>query len=265
MPVISPPIVVEREVVERENDRPRTGQGGGGVLPPAYTGGGDNGPGDGSNDNNYVRRLNRARLTLLLALTSISVLFVTFTVIFALRHGSAVLDRRTGMYVHNWVRVTLPVRLLLVNTLVLLLSSVSIEMARRSVRREMALAPLRGIPGIALDDDGAGDGGGGTAWIAITVVLGLMFLGGQWLAWESLRAHGFHIDSGGASPFVYLLTAAHAVHLAGGILVLLYAGAIFMLRRTIEQRRIVVEVAGWYWHFMGVLWVYIFALLEFGR
>ncbi len=254
MPVISPPIAVEK-------DKAQTGQGGGGQRPPAYTGGGDNGPGGGSND--YSRRLNRARLTLLLALTSISVLFVTFTVVFALRHGSAVLDRRTGMYVHNWVRVTLPIRLLLVNTLVLLLSSVSIDMARRSVRREMALAPLRGIPGIALDDDGVG--GDGTAWIAITVVLGLMFLGGQWLAWESLRAHGFHIDSGGASPFVYLLTAAHAVHLAGGILVLLYAGAIFMLRRTIEQRRIVVEVAGWYWHFMGVLWVYIFALLEFGQ
>jgi cytochrome c oxidase subunit III len=254
MPVIYPPIAAER-------DRAQTGRGRGGVPPPAYTGGGDNGPGDGSND--YSRRINRARLTLLLALISISVLFVTFTAVFVLRHDSSVLDRRTGMYVHNWVRFTLPVRLLLVNTLVLLLSSVSIEMARRSVRREMALSPLRGMPGIALDDDGAGHGG--AAWIAITVVLGLMFLGGQWLAWVSLRAHGFYIDSGGASPFFYLLTAAHAVHLAGGILVLLYARAIFVLRRTIEQRRIVVEVAGWYWHFMGVLWVYIFALLEFGR
>jgi cytochrome c oxidase subunit III len=251
MPVISPPIVVE--------DRPRTGQGGGGVIPPAFRGGGDNGPGDGSDD--YGRRLNRARLTLVLALTSISILFVTFTVIFVLRHGSVVLDRHTGIYVQNWVRVTLPLRLLLVNTFVLLLSSLSIEMARRSVRREMALAPLRGIPGIALD----GDAGGGSLWIAITVALGLMFLGGQWLAWESLRSHGFHVDSGGSSPFVYLLTAAHALHLAGGILVLLYAGVIFLLHRAIEQRRIVVEIAAWYWHFMGVLWVYIFALLQFGR
>jgi cytochrome c oxidase subunit 3 len=256
MPVLSPPITVDKQ-------KAKTGRGRGGVPPPAYTGGGGDGPGDGSND--YSRRLNRARLTLLLALVSISVLFVTFTAVFFLRHDSSVLDRRTGLYVHNWVRVTLPIRLLLVNTLVLLLSSVSIEMARRSVKREMALEPLRGMPGIALDDDDDGVGRGGATWIAITVVLGLMFLGGQWLAWTSLRAHGFYIDSGGASPFVYLLTAAHAVHLAGGILILLYAGAIFMLRRTIEQRRIVVEVASWYWHFMGVLWVYIFALLEFGR
>ena len=254
MAVISPPIGIERE-------RPGTGQGGGGVLPPAFGGGrGDSGPGDGSDD--YVRRMNRARLTLLLALTSISILFVTFTVLFALRHDSSVLDRHTGRYVRNWTPVTLPVRLLLINTLVLLLSSLSIELARRSVKKEMTVAPLRGIPGIALDDDGAGSG---SWWIGLTVALGLMFLGGQWMAWQALRAHGFHVNSGGASPFVYLLTAAHAVHLAGGILVLQYAGAIFVLRRAVEQRRIVVEVASWYWHFMGVLWVYIFALLEFGR
>lgn len=229
------------------------------MLPPAYGGGGDSGPGDGSDD--YVRRLNRARLTLLLTLVSISVLFVTFTVVFVLLHGGMVLDRHTGKYVPSWVRVTLPIRLLLVNTLVLLLSSLSMEMARRSVKREMALAPLRSIPGIALDSDGAG----GTPWIVITAALGLMFLGGQWLAWDALRANGFHIDSGGSSPFVYLLTAAHAVHLAGGILVLLYAGVIFVLHRAVEKRRIVVEVASWYWHFMGILWVYIFALLQFGR
>src|ERR1700690_2182268 len=120
MAVISPPIGVER-------DRARTGQGGGGVLPPQFGGGGDGGTGDGSDD--YVRRVNRARLALLLALGSISILFVTFTIIFALRHDSAVWDRHAGRYVRNWVQVTLPVRLLLINTLVLLLSSLSIEMA----------------------------------------------------------------------------------------------------------------------------------------
>src|SRR5712692_3244980 len=100
MPVISPPIAVK-------SDRPRTGQGGRGMLPPAYRGGGDNGPGDGSND--YGQRLNRARRSLVFALASISVLFVTLTVVFVLRHGSVVLNWHTGIYVQNWVRVTLPV------------------------------------------------------------------------------------------------------------------------------------------------------------
>src|SRR6266849_939467 len=202
MPVISPPIVVE--------DRPRTGQGGGGVIPPAFRGGGDNGRGDGSDD--YGRRLNRARLTLVLALTSISILFVTFTVIFVLRHGSVVLDRHTGVYVREWVRVTLPVRLLLVNTFVLLLSSLTIEMARRAAAREMALAPVRNIPGIAWGRER------GVTWLEITVVLRLLFLGGQWMAWEALGANGFRLATSASSSFVYILTGSHALHLAGGII-----------------------------------------------
>src|SRR5207248_1668959 len=96
--------------------------GGGGVHPPAHGGGGDNGPGDGSFD--YGRRLRRARLGLLLALSSISILFVTMTVVFMLlRHGSGVFDLRSGYYVRQWVPFELPVRLLLLNTFVLLASS----------------------------------------------------------------------------------------------------------------------------------------------
>ena len=43
----------------------------------------------------------------------------------------------------------------------------------------------------------------------------------------------------------------------------LYAGFASLLHRPVEHRRIVVEVVSWYWHFMGVLWLYVFALLEF--
>jgi cytochrome c oxidase subunit 3 len=57
------------------------------------------------------------------------------------------------------------------------------------------------------------------------------------------------------------LTGAHAIHLAGGLAVLFYAGVISLIRRALEHRRIVIEVAAWYWHFMGVLWIYVFTLL----
>ena len=69
----------------------------------------------------------------------------------------------------------------------------------------------------------------------------------------------------GASPFFYVLTGVHAVHLIVGIGVLIYAGIISLLRHAIEQQRIVIEITRWYWHFMGALWVYVFALLQFGR
>jgi len=249
MPVLSPPIPVER---------PRPGQGGGGVHPPAHGGGGDNSPGDGSFD--YGRRLFRARLGLILALTSISVLFVTITVVFVLlRHGSISLDPRTGIYVRHWVPMALPVRLLLLNTMVLLASSFTIEMARRSIAQEMVLAPVRSIPGIAVDREL------GIPWLTITIILGALFLFGQWAAWSVLESRGFHIFTGIPSPFFYILTGAHAVHLAGGLVVLLYAGLTSLFRHSLERRRIVIEVAAWYWHFMTVLWIYIFTLFEIGR
>jgi cytochrome c oxidase subunit III len=111
----------------------------------------------------------------------------------------------------------------------------------------------------------AWDPEGKVPWLGITVTLGLVFLAGQALAWQALGAHGFHVSTAGFSPFFYLLTGAHAAHLAVGILVLFYAGMVSWLHGSLEHRRIVVETAAWYWHFMGALWVYVFALLQFGR
>ena len=248
MPVIVPPVPIEKT-------KPR--HGGGGVHPPEYGGGGDNGPGDGSFD--YGRRLHRARLALLLALSSICVLFVTLTVIFVLlRHGAGILDAHSGNFIHEWTPIELPVGLLVLNTLVLLASSVTLEMARRSLAREMALAPVRSIPGIALDREF------GIPWLSITVALGATFLVGQWAAWRALQERGFHMFTGVPSPFFFILTGAHAIHLAGGLVFLFYAGVISLTRRRIENRRIVIEVAALYWHFMGVLWIYIFGLLYLG-
>jgi cytochrome c oxidase subunit 3 len=66
-----------------------------------------------------------------------------------------------------------------------------------------------------------------------------------------------------SSGFVYLLTGTHAAHLAGGMLVLGYAMFATLARKNIVHRRIVVDITAWYWHFMLVLWVCIFALLYF--
>jgi len=68
-----------------------------------------------------------------------------------------------------------------------------------------------------------------------------------------------------SSSFFYLLTGSHAVHLAGGVIALIVAAITSLLHRPVEARRIVVDVTAWYWHFMAVLWVYVFALLWFAR
>jgi cytochrome c oxidase subunit 3 len=161
--------------------------------------------------------------------------------------------------VRDWGEVSLPLALLIINTIVLLVSSVTMEGARRSITRQAALAPLRSIPGVSLGREAR------FPWLGITVILGMGFLLGQGLAWGELRNRGFFIPTNPNSSFVYLFTGAHALHLAGGVVALLWAGITSLLHRPIESRRIVIDVTAWYWHFMAVLWIYVFALLEFAR
>jgi cytochrome c oxidase subunit 3 len=226
-------------------------------LPPVI-GGGDGGrPDPGSPD--YGARLRRARLGLAVALTPIMMLFVAFTSAYIVRQGLPTFDPSTNTVVHDWIPVPLPTVLFLINTCVLLVSSVTIELARRQLARQVALEPVQSIPGVSLGTESK------FPWLGLTIILGLGFLAGQWLAWRELAARGFYVATGPSSAFVYLLTGGHAVHLLGGIIALLAAGTAVVLHRPLASRRIIVDVTAWYWHFMALLWIYILALLEFAR
>lgn len=230
------------------------------TLNPTITVGGSGGGGFGrSGLPDYGGRLRRARLGLAVALTPIVMLFVAFTSAYIVRQGLPTLDEHTGTYVRDWLTVNLPLGILLVNTLLLVVSSITMEVARRQIARRAALTPIQSIPGVSIGGERM------FPWLGVTVVLGLAFLAGQWLAWHELANRGFYVATSPSSSFVYLLTAAHAVHLIGGLLALLYAVGISMRHKQLESRCIVVDTAAWYWHFMALLWIYIFILLEFAR
>ncbi len=231
----------------------------GGSVPAPPRGGGDDGGSPDSGLPNYGARLRRARLGLICAIVTVSMVFVSLTSAYVVRRGLPTFDDSTRTYLRDWGSVQLPWLLLLINTTILLVSSLTMEGARRDIKRRAALAPVRSIPGVSLGEEK------NFPWLGVTIVLGLGFLVGQWMAWGELKARGFLVSTNPESSFVYLLTAAHAVHLAGGIIALLWAGVTSLLHRPIEGRRIVVDVAGWYWHFMAVLWVYVFALLAIAR
>ena len=237
-------------------DEPRVSRGDKGIPPPRGGGGDDHRSGPGLPD--YVTRLRRARLGLLVALTPVLMLFVSFTSAYVVRQGLPTLDPRTNQMVRDWIPVKLPA-LLLVNTGVLLLSSLGMELARRQIKREAASAPAEAIGTDSRSEESK------IPWLAMTVVLGLLFLAGQWMAWRQLAANGFYVSTTPSSSFVYLLTGTHAVHLMGGVLALLVAGAASLLRRSLATRSIVVDVTAWYWHFMAGLWVYIFCLMKFAN
>ncbi|MGH9538820.1 MAG: cytochrome c oxidase subunit 3 [Terriglobales bacterium] len=236
---------------------PKTGYGSGGTRPPLPGGGGGDYGGNGSPD--YGQRLRRTRLGLLVGLVSSSMLFVSFTSVYIIRRGLPTLDDRTGAYVRDWLQVNLPTGLLLVNTLLLVLSSITVELARRQITRQAALAPVQSIPGVSIGKER------NFPWLGATVVLGLGFLTGQWMAWRELANRGFYLATSPSSSMIYVLTATHAIHLTGGLLVLLYAVSTELRHKPVEGRRIVVDVTAWYWHFMAFIWIYIFALVEFVR
>jgi cytochrome c oxidase subunit III len=204
------------------------GHGGGTDIPA----GGDND--DGGSGSGLPKIPERAYYTVVqLSLAGIVMFFMALTSSFLVRKGLG----------SDWVSFTLP-RVLWVNTLLLVASSVTIQVALRQIR-EGAAAAFR-------------------QWWALTTALGLLFLVGQLLAWRQLAAQGVFLATNPSSSFFYVLTALHGIHLAGGIVGLLYVRFRPWQRSRIRQ----VTAAGMasiYWHFMDGLWLFLLALLYLGR
>jgi len=224
---------------------------------PPVPGGGDDGR--GGDIPNYGARLRRARVGLLCAIVTVGMVFIALTSAYIFRRGLPTFQGESNTYVRDWGSVELPWVLLGINTAILLISSVTMELARRKAARQAALAPVTSIPGISLGEES------NFPWLGATVILGFAFLIGQWLAWGELHARGFFVDTNPSSSFAFLLTIAHAVHLCGGVLALIWSASASLLHKPLEARRIAVDITAWYWHFMAVLWVYIFLLLGLAR
>jgi cytochrome c oxidase subunit 3 len=208
--------------------------------------------------SDFPTRLRRARLGIIVALTAVVMIFVSYSSAYIVRQGLPTLDPATGTLVRDWLPLQLP-SFLLINTLVLLVSTLTMELARRQSLRDALVSGQ-----IYSSADSRSDSNH-MPWLALTAILGLSFLAGQWLVWRELAAHGFYVATSPSSSFFYLLTGMHGIHLLGGILALFAAGIALLLRKSIASAAIVVDATAWYWHFMTFLWVYILCLLEFAR
>lgn len=170
---------------------------------------------DGLTHGLAPRASRRSAETLLVAfLATVVMLFAGFT--------SAFLIRRTGS---DWQPVALP-KLAYANTLVLVVASVLLELARRN---------------------------GSLASSRAALVCGLVFLGGQVQVWRVLEARGMFLADTPEGAFFFLLSAVHGVHLLGGVAALTW---------QLVQARTPRLVAA-YWHFLGIVWLYVLLLLRF--
>ncbi len=106
-------------------------------------------------------------------------------------------------------------------------------------------------------------------WLLATTILGAAFISSQLLAWLELVKRGVYVQSNPYAGFFYILTAVHAVHVIGGIVAL---GAVVLKTwyfdtsgEGTERRETLAQVVGWYWHFMGGLWLVLLMLLGFWK
>jgi len=166
-------------------------------------------------------------------LAAITMTFAAFTSALVVRQGSA----------PDWQHFTLP-PILYLNTLVILASSVTLEVSRRRIAafmggvKDPAASPAR--------------------WLYITLFLGMLFVAGQTFAWLQLRSQGFGLATNVSYSFFYVLTVAHALHLFGGL-----GGLVRVIGKLNKRvlRRTTLDATSRYWHFMGVLWMYLLLLL----
>jgi len=174
-----------------------------------------------------------AKTGIWVALAAITMSFAALTSALFVRQGS-------GM---DWQHFTLP-PILYGNTLVLLASSVTLELARRRISRY-----VRGIESqIAVP----------MRWLMITLALGLLFVAGQYVAWLQLKGAGLYLATNPNSSFFYVFTAVHALHVLGGLCGLVYVMS--KLARSI-LRQSTFAAAAQYWHFMDILWLYLLWVL----
>jgi cytochrome c oxidase subunit III len=165
-------------------------------------------------------------------LASIGMTFAALTSALIVRKGGA----------SDWRHFTLP-SILYLNTVVLLASSVSLEIARRRVAEFMGGLKTSVQP---------------ARWLYVTLGLGFLFVVGQYVAWRQLSAQGLYLATNPASSFFYVFTAGHILHLTGGL-----GGLVRVIRKlqNATLRRSTLDATSRYWHFMDVLWIYLLLLL----
>ncbi|HEX5080979.1 MAG TPA: cytochrome c oxidase subunit 3 [Blastocatellia bacterium] len=196
-----------------------------------FGGGGDGGRGGGGWSNERTPPPEGYSLAIRLSLISITVLFLALS---------------SAYVFNNAMRQPIPApHVLWVSTSLILLSSLTAEMARRALRRRMENRFK--------------------FWISATMLFGLCFLGAQLILWRKLVASGFYVNRNFRSGYAYIFTGLHGAHLIGGLVALGYV----MLRErgkwTAVRRRVSVDATVLYWHFLDGLWIYLLALIFYWR
>ncbi|WP_443092584.1 aa3-type cytochrome oxidase subunit III [Cellulomonas hominis] len=140
-----------------------------------------------------------------------------------------------------------------INTTVLLLSSVTCQMGVWAAER---FQPVRS--GSVLNVRGWGM----NEWMTLTYVMGAFFIGGQIFEYAELVHEGLTISSSPYGSVFYLTTGFHGLHVVGGLIAFLFLlGRSFTAKRFGHHEATTAIVTSYYWHFVDVVWIALFATI----
>jgi cytochrome c oxidase subunit 3 len=230
--------VTETREIRRRRTNLTTGSGGNGGRGRGNNGGG--GGDDSGNDHNAdIFGPSKARVFTAFLLV---VVLMTFGGLCA-----AYIVTATNKAI-EWRPFDLPIQVW-ISTIIILVSSAVYHRAK-----------------VALDD---GNQPVARRWLIATAALGAAFISSQLLAWLELSQRGLYFRGNPYAGFFYILTAVHALHVLGGVIALgsivLHSWNPIASHEMWQRVRSLAQTVGWYWHFMGGVWLVLFVLLGFWK
>ena len=184
-----------------------------------------------ANMNTGRRRIHPQKFALMLACASITMMFAALTSADIVRQASG-----------NWLEFNLP-NLFFISTLTIIASSATLYLSEKSFKAHKE-RPYK-------------------LFLVVTFILGILFIAFQYMAWLKLDAAGVVFNGNPSGSFIYVISGLHAAHVLGGIVVLFVALVQSMaLPFYISKQRLKrLSLTSFYWHFMGILWLYLFVFL----
>ena len=106
-------------------------------------------------------------------------------------------------------------------------------------------------------------------FLIATTILGAAFISSQIIVWLGLVNRGYYMSGNPYAGFFYIITGIHAFHVLGGVIalgaIILRTGIETVFGPELEYRRNLARAVGWYWHFIGILWLGLFLMLGFWK
>ncbi len=180
-----------------------------------------------------TRAVNPKVFTMWLFVVSIIMLFAAFTSAYLVRKAEG-----------NWLEFKLP-SLFWYSSVVLLASSATMHYAYSAAKKDQFGALKTSI--------------------LFTFVLGLIFLVLQFYGWIQLVEMNVYFVGNPSGSFVYVLSGLHGLHLLSGLVVLLFALVAAFQFKINAKALTQIKICATYWHFLDLLWLYLFLFLVFNN